>query len=188
MDIKEQKKEIRRKIRELKKSVPQEEWMQKSIAIEQKLLQNPLVAQASTILLYYALPDEVDTTLLLEKLSNRVSGAKKVILPVVDGDILVLKEYIPDEVSSGYRNILEPTGEETINPEEIDLAIIPGVAFDPHCNRMGRGKGFYDKLLPHLKCPNIGIGFEFQIVEKIPCEQFDIPLDYVITENNTYSK
>ncbi len=186
MEIKEIKKELRKKIREIKKTVPQEMRDRFSVAIQEKLLQNDLVKQASTIFLYYALPDEVNTDLLLEKLSNRRGGNKRIILPVVDSDILVLKEYIPEEISTGYQNIQEPSGKGTVSPLEINLAIVPGMAFDANCNRMGRGKGFYDKLLPFLECPAIGLGFSFQIVDEIPCETFDKPLDYVITEDATY--
>lgn len=186
MEIKERKKEIRKIIRELKKSYSQEEKERISIIIQKKLLDNGLVKKAGTIFLYYALPDEVNTSLLLQKLSNRRGGEKRIILPVVNGDILELKEYIPEEMASGYQSIQEPSGEKTINPEEIDLAIVPGVAFDAKCNRMGRGKGFYDKLLPYLECPTIGLGFGFQIIDEIPCEPFDKPLDFVITEKEDY--
>lgn len=186
METREKKKELRKRIREIKKNVPQEMRDSFSLAIQEKLLKNDHVKQAKTIFLYYALPDEVDTSLLLEKLSNRRAGDKKIVLPVVDGDILVLKEYIPEEISTGYQNIQEPTGDETVQPEEMDLAIIPGMAFDSKCNRMGRGKGFYDKLLPFLKCTTIGLGFSFQIVDEIPCEAFDKPLDLIITENADY--
>ena len=186
MEIKELKKGIRKKIKELKTSIPQQVRESSSIAIQEKVLENDLVKEASTIFLYYALPDEVDTVLLLEKLSNRRGGKKKIILPVVEGDILILKEYIPEETVSGYQKIQEPTGNVIINPADIDLAIIPGVAFDRQCNRMGRGKGFYDKLLPYLHCPTIGLGFDFQIIEAVPCEAFDKPLDYVMTESTVY--
>lgn len=186
MEIKEIKKEIRKQIRELKKSIPQQVRERASISIQEKLLENDLIKDASTIFLYYALPDEVDTVLLLKKLSNRRGGEKRIILPVVEGDILVLKEYIPEETVSGYQKIQEPSGNVIIDPAEIDLAIIPGVAFDTRCNRMGRGKGFYDKLLPYLHCPTIGLGFDFQIIESVPCESFDKPLDYVITESAIY--
>ena len=130
----------------------------------------------------------MNTELLLSKLSNRREGNKRIILPVVEGEYLILKEYIPEEMGNGYRNISEPTGNLQIDPSEIELAIIPGMAFDPACNRMGRGKGFYDRLIPYLKCNTIGLGFNFQMVDKIPCEEFDKPLDMVITETEKYKR
>ena len=94
MEIKEQKKEIRKSIRELKKSIPQEDIYALSISIEEKIIGLPEILEAQTILLYYSLPDEVSTELLLQKLSNRREGVKRIILPVVDEDSLILKEYI----------------------------------------------------------------------------------------------
>ena len=188
MDIREQKKEIRKAVRALKNSTPQEERDAKSLAIEEKILSMGIFEQPGTILLYHALPDEVNTDLLLATLSNRREGNKRIILPVVEGEYLILKEYIPEEMSTGYRNISEPTGILQIDPTEIELAVIPGMAFDCSCNRMGRGKGFYDRLIPYLNCTKIGLGFNFQMVEKIPCEEFDQPLDMVVTEFEIYKK
>jgi len=188
MEINDKKKEIRKAIRELKKSISQEERYALSISIEEKIINQPEMSQAQTILLYYSLPDEVNTELLLQKLSNRREGDKRVILPVVDGESLILKEYIPSEIAQGYQNISEPTGDDCIDPAEIELAIVPGVAFDTKCNRMGRGKGFYDRLIPYLKCKTIGLGFGFQVIESIPCDHFDKPLDKVVTEKEIYEK
>lgn len=183
MNIAEQKKELRKHIKALKTGYSLDRLLAKSQKIEEKILQLPQIADAVTILLYHALPDEVNTDLLLEKLSNRLHGNHRIALPVVTGDILILKEYIPEMMESGYNRILEPSNDNIIDPSEIDLAIIPGVAFDSSGNRMGRGKGFYDKLLPNLNCTTIGLAFDFQMVERIPCEEFDRKLDIVITED-----
>ena len=121
MDIREQKKEIRKAVRALKNSTPQEERDAKSLAIEEKILSMGIFEQPGTILLYHALPDEVNTDLLLATLSNRREGNKRIILPVVEGEYLILKEYIPEEMSTGYRNISEPTGNLQIDPSEIEL-------------------------------------------------------------------
>lgn len=186
MEAREKKKEIRRQIRQLKASVIPQSGKQLSMAIQERLLQMDEVSAAGTILLYYNLPDEVATTYLLEKLSSRTGGEKRIILPVVDGENLLLKEYRPGLISGGYCNIMEPEGDECIPAGEIELAIIPGVAFDAGCNRLGRGKGFYDRLLPQLRCRTIGLAYSFQIVDEIPCEPFDKPLDMVLTENALY--
>ena len=186
MDIREQKKEIRKAIRGIKKEMGEALLLEKSLAVQHNLFKEVDFSPYRTILLYYALPDEVNTNMLLSSLSNHLGGDKRIILPVVSGEILILKEYIPNEVANGYMNILEPQEGESIDPSEIEIAVIPGIAFDSKCNRMGRGKGFYDKLLPHMECRTIGLGFDFQIVESIPCETFDKPLDMVITESTCY--
>lgn len=183
MTVAEEKKELRKHIRALKEMYTVAQKLEKSISVQKKVLQLPDIEPSATILLYHALPDEVNTDLILECLSNRRNGNKRVALPVVVGDMLVLREYIPDNMSVGYNNILEPSDNDIIDPSEIDFAIIPGVAFDSRNNRMGRGKGFYDRLLPYLKCKTAGLAFKFQIVERIPCEDFDRPLDMVITED-----
>ena len=188
MDIREQKKEIRKAVRAIKNSTPQEDRNSRSLAIQKSLISMGVFEEPQTILLYHALPDEVNTDYLLNTLSNRRNGTKRIILPVVEGEYLILKEYIPEEMETGYRNISEPTGTVQIDPSQIEFAVIPGVAFDSGCNRMGRGKGFYDRLLPYLNCTTVGLGFDFQIVEKIPCEIFDKPLDMVITETEIYKR
>ena len=186
MDLKEQKKEIRREIRTRKGLLSAEERISLSQAIGEKVLAMEEVSKAGTILLYASLPDEVDTEFLLRRLSSRREGGKKILLPVVEGDNLILKEYVPGNMEKGYCNIEEPQGNECASPSEVDLAIVPGVAFDAECNRLGRGKGFYDRLIPNLKCRMIGLGFNFQIVPSIPCEEFDRPLDVVVTECTVY--
>lgn len=188
MDIKEQKKEIRRMVRTLKGEQTQTEKESASSNIASKLLKLDGIRNSRTILLYHSLPDEVLTSSLIEFLYSPEGGSKRIILPIVDGEYLTLKEYNPEELVSGYRNIMEPSGLKKIDPSEIEFAVIPGVAFDSCCNRMGRGKGFYDKLLPLLKCPKVGLGYSFQIVANIPCDVHDIPLDMVITEDALYCR
>ena len=188
MDIKEQKKEIRKKIRILKGEQTQAEKESASSKIAEKLLQLEEISSSHTILLYHSLPDEVLTTSLIEYLYSPEGGNKRIILPIVDGEYLTLKEYNPAELECGYRSIMEPSGGKIIDPSEVEFAVIPGMAFDSRCNRMGRGKGFYDKLMPHLKCKKIGLGYQFQIVDSIPCDVHDIPLDMVITETDFYCK
>ena len=188
MDIKEEKKEIRKRIRALKGEQSQAEKESASSKIAEKLLQLEEISSSHTILLYHSLPDEVLTTSVIEFLHSPEGGSKRIILPIVEGEYLTLKEYAPDELECGYRNIMEPSGGKIIDPSEVECAVIPGVAFDSCCNRMGRGKGFYDKLLPYLKCKKTGLAYDFQMVEYIPCDKHDIPLDAVITESEIYFK
>ena len=102
---------------------------------------------------------------------------------MVDGDDLLLKPYRPQTAMSPNQwNILEPTADTECfsDYQAIDLALIPGMAFDKDGHRLGRGKGYYDRLLPRLSCPTIGICFPFQKVEKIPVEPWDIPVQRVL--------
>lgn len=112
---------------------------------------------------------------------------KKVLLPVVKGDILELRHYTGKEcLQVGTYGIEEPTGENFISYDEIELGIIPGMSFDRQGNRLGRGKGYYDKLLPLLHTYNIGICYQFQAREEIPAEPFDHRMDEVWTENGRW--
>ena len=186
MEIKEQKKEIRRMIRTLKGEQTQAEKESASATIASRLLNLEGIRNSHTILLYHSLPDEVLTTSVIEYLYSKEGGSKRIILPIVDGEYLTLKEYDPSQLECGYRNIMEPSGLKKVDPAEIEFAVIPGVAFDHACNRMGRGKGFYDKLLPLLNCTKVGLGYDFQMVESIPCDPHDISLDMVITDSAVY--
>ena len=137
--------------------------------------------EASTLLLYYPLPDEVDVCPLISEAHER--GAR-VLLPVVVGDELELRLYEGESsLREGAFGIKEPTGD--LFPfgqyDEIELAVVPGMAFDRGGHRLGRGKGYYDRLLPRL--PNarrIGICFPFQLLDAVPSDVHDVPMKSVM--------
>lgn len=148
--------------------------------ILKQLEETELFRQASCIALYYSIPGEVQTAAFLEKWFDR----KQLLLPLVVGNDLRLLPYKGcDTLTQGVFGIPEPTDIETAIPESnVDLIIVPGVAFDRQLNRMGRGKGYYDRLLSTLQAPKIGICFDFQLQETIPVEPFDKKMDMIITE------
>ncbi len=135
---------------------------------------------ARTVLLYHALPDEVDTHELLSRWLCR----KRLLLPVVDGDDLRLVQYTgPDCLVAGAYGIAEPRGKSFEAYDSIDLAVVPGLAFDAGGNRLGRGRGYYDRLLPRLRqsgCRLLGLCFDFQRVEHVPVEAHDVPVDDIV--------
>lgn len=143
------------------------------------LEQNPAFRMAHTVVLYHSLPDEVYT----HDFCNRWCREKDLLLPVVVGDDLELRRYRSEEdLAMGAFGILEPTGIPFTQPADIDLIVVPGVAFDSRGNRLGRGRGYYDRLLPRLtKARKIGICFPFQLVEHVPTEPLDICMDEIIT-------
>ena len=97
------------------------------------------------------------------------------------------KEYSRITLKPGPFGILEPKADGIEVPKnEIDLIIVPGVAFDKDKNRMGRGRGFYDRLLSTLNAPKVGICFGFQMIPQVPVEPLDKKMDYVITEDTIY--
>lgn len=130
-------------------------------------------------MLYHSLKDEVDTHALIRKWSRK----KRILLPVVVGDDLELRIYTGSEdMTIGAYGIEEPTGELFTDYAAIEFIAVPGVAFDRSGNRLGRGKGYYDRLLPRIPSAyKAGICFPYQLVEEVPAEAFDIRMDEVIT-------
>ena len=142
---------------------------------------HPAFRAANTILLYHSLGDEVDTHTFIKKWSSE----KRILLPVVVGDDLELRIYTgPDDMTTGSYGIEEPTGEVFTDYAAIDLIAVPGVAFDRKGNRLGRGKGYYDRLLPRIPSAyKAGICFPFQLVEEVPADSYDVRMDIIITNN-----
>ncbi len=153
-----------------------------SVEILTLLEAHPLFRDARTVLIYHSMSDEVDT----HGFVDRWSGEKSLILPVVMGDELELRRYTgPQDMAVGSYGIAEPVGEPFTNYDSIDLVVVPGLAFDNAGRRLGRGKGYYDKLLPQIKAPKLGICFPFQLVDEVPAEAFDFRMDGIITLHYT---
>lgn len=175
------KAEIRKQIRELKRAVPLEEKLRRSEGIMHQVEALPNFQQARTVLLYWSMADEVQT----HDFVNKWYKDKVLLLPCVDGDDLVLRRYTGPEcmVAGEQFGIGEPTGPAFTNLDAVELIIVPGVAFDRTGNRMGRGRGFYDRLLKSTpKALKVGVAFDFQMIEEVPVEEFDVKMDAVITE------
>ena len=181
--MKEQKRQLRKLIRQEKSLHPANVLLETSSVLLGLIEKHPRFISAKTILMYHSLSDEVQTHAFVEKWHT----SKKILLPIVQGDILVLRPYTgKNSMQTGAFGIEEPVGENFTDYDEIELGIIPGIAFDRQGNRLGRGKGYYDKLLPLLHSYNIGICYRFQALEKIPAEPFDRNMDEVWTEEGKW--
>ncbi len=133
--------------------------------------------EAKIIALYSALPDELETALIVEKWSK----SKNVVLPVVLDSEMDFYEYESGgAMSRGAFGILEPKYTKKVDPKSIDLVIVPGVVFDREGNRLGRGKGYYDKYLKKTNAYKIGVALNCQIIESIPHEEHDVKMDLVM--------
>jgi len=174
------KNELRQTIRELKKQYTSQQMRVFSESILSHLEENVHFKRAQTVLIYSALPDEVQTSSFLQKWYTE----KLLLLPKVKGEQLTLHPYEGQEsLQIGTFGILEPRTTIFQDFERLDLAIIPGMAFDMTGNRLGRGRGFYDRLLIKLRPYNtyiIGVAFPFQILKEIPTNQTDIRMDCVL--------
>lgn len=172
------KEEIRKSIRQKKKLLSSEDKLQASELVFKQLFQLEQWKKANRVLSYHSLPDELQTIEYLDKMLS-----KELFLPKVDGDTLKIVAYDKSRLITGAYNILEPDDNNYFPVEDIELIIIPGVAFDKQKNRLGRGKGYYDKLLSNTDAFKIGICYDFQLVEEIPADSHDIKMDIVITPN-----
>lgn len=174
-----EKNEIRRKIKALRSMLLDHEKMSAAEEVFEQLEKTAAFLLADRILMYHSLPDELSTHKFLDKWHDR----KRFFLPRVNGVNLEILPYDKSRLELGAFHIEEPTGDETVSADEIELVIVPAVAYDRKGNRLGRGKGFYDRLLASTKATKIGVGYEFQIVDEIPAEPHDVPMDMVISQH-----
>ena len=152
--------------------------------IRGKIIQSPEIITASTIATYVSYQSEVDTHQLI---THWLSERKRVVVPkVIDNNLSFFEINQMSDVVPGYRGILEPTNVSTItNPMEIDVCIVPGLAFDINGYRLGYGKGFYDRFLASYPHISIGICFTNQLFYEIPHTKADIPVRCIITDTVT---
>ena len=172
---------LRSEIALLKESYSEDDLRTYSSQIFERLTQTEVFKESKCILAYYSFGREVFTHEFVEKYAN----SKKIILPVVQKDRLVLREYKgEDQLHLSDYGILEPIGPDLADYSQIDLGIIPGVVFDRSLNRLGRGKAYYDRLLPLLGNTYLtGVCFSFQLKNNIPVEPHDFRMDCVITQD-----
>lgn len=171
---------LRKRIKDMKRQFSDKELEELSLPIISRLLAHPVITCSQTILMYYSLPDEVNTHHAINQL---VQSGKTVLLPrVVDGENMEIRVYErPDNLAPGHYGIMEPTGKKYNEYEKIDVAVVPGMAFDQHGHRLGRGKGYYDRFLPKAaRAYKIGVCFDFQKQNCIPADSHDIAMDCVI--------
>ena len=176
------KKEMRRMVRELKRAVTLDEKRRRSAPIMEQVEQLEAFVKARTVLLYWSMDDEVYTHAFADRWHER----KRLLLPCVEGEDLLLRQYRGRQsLRPGPEfGIPEPVGPIFDRLDEVEMIVVPGVAFDRQGNRMGRGRGFYDRLLKSTPAAlKVGVAFDFQMFDSIPVEPFDVAMDVVVTES-----
>ncbi len=173
------KSEVRALIRQRYHATTTAQRAQWAQAICSGLLADERLQQAHIVLAYYPLADEVDITPLLQ---HFLEHDKVVLLPqVMSATELVLRQFTGEiAIDKGLLGTTNATGEIFCDYDSISAALIPGVAFTMTGQRLGRGKGYYDRLLAHL--PHTykrAVYFPYQLVDTLPHEQHDIMMDYV---------
>lgn len=176
------KQDLRRAVAARKALLSAHERLEAARAVFDALERLTAFTLAENILLYHSLPDELPTHEFLDKWGK--SRGKRFFLPRVNGVNLDILPYDSSRMALGAFHIEEPQGDDTVDMSEIDMVVVPGVAFDRSRNRLGRGKGFYDRLLAGSRAVTVGVAFDCQLfdADEIPVEPHDVALDYIITE------
>ncbi|MCL2297053.1 MAG: 5-formyltetrahydrofolate cyclo-ligase [Proteobacteria bacterium] len=191
------KQEIRRRVLALRDGLSADERAAHSQRIAQRIMVLPSFLAARTVLLFHPFGSEWEATLLVQE---ALQNGKTVVLPRVLSNqgtsrrmVLQTIEDIARDTAPGMRGIFEPLPERpVVSPGAIDWVLVPGVAFTPRGDRLGYGGGFYDQLLPQMTArvlrhvprhvPHIAGAFDVQIVDALPTDPHDCPMDAIYTE------
>jgi len=186
-DIRIAKKELRNTIKTMLSAVSKEEAASASRSVLEALLNLEQWNNSDTLLAFVSMKDELDTSIILQK---ALEQGKKLYVPRVEGSDLVFCRItdLSAELTPGAFGILEPVqGLPVLDVETFSgqsaVALVPGVAFDREKYRLGRGKGFYDRFFAHAgdSLYKIGIGYSFQLVDRVPRENHDRKLDFIVS-------
>jgi 5-formyltetrahydrofolate cyclo-ligase len=174
MDLKD---DLRQLIKFKKQSLTINEIQKKSIEICSLIEHNLHFNDAAIVVSYWPLSKEVN----LIDLNNKYCCKKTILLPVIEHDEIILKQYSENSLLiDGPLGIKVPVGDVFTDVQSIDLVLVPGVAFDQQNNRLGRGKGFYDRFLKKINAYKIGVCYQFQLFGSIPTTKDDIKVDEII--------
>jgi len=184
LDVQQQKQRLRENFLNTRTALSEAEYFIKSEEIVARLVKQPEFVSASTVHCYVSMEErrEVNTKELIKKV---LAQPKRLAVPVTDFETMRLKSYLLKRFEDLEKNkwgVLEPREGVQLSPREFDLVIVPMVGGDEDRNRIGYGKGFYDRFLSEVTCTTIGLSFECCIAESVPAEDFDVPLHKVITE------
>ena len=177
--------EMRRQIMRRLKEQPKEERLRKSRLIWRKLTRLAAFRRAGWVCTYVALPYEVQTWQMIERM---LEAGKRVVVPWVlsDGGLALCEVREPEsDLAPGAFGVLEPVPgkRKDVAPDQLDLVLVPGLAFDAQGHRLGHGKGYYDRLLSKLPdgVPTVGLGYDFQLLKNLPSEPHDRVVKRVLT-------
>ena len=180
---------LRKELKEKLNKIPKALYEHRSYMIAQTLFKDPLWREANTIGITISIPPEVDTYQMIRKAWEE---GKTIVVPKCSPkerkmDFHILTRF--DQLQSVYLNLLEPIEDQTemINPNAIDLLIVPGLGFSEDGYRLGVGGGYYDRFLEFYQGHTISIAFQEQILNHIPIEPHDLPVAKIITEERSYN-
>jgi 5-formyltetrahydrofolate cyclo-ligase len=179
------KKELRQELRRRLNLITPAEWSERSTLACRRLIEQTEYRRAEVVMIFLSMPSEVDTSQIA---LHCWSNIKRVLAPKVSWE---QRRMLPTQINSltsdvqqGVLGIREPTEGLPIPVADIDLVIVPGLAFDGAGNRLGRGRGFYDRFLSHRDFQGVacGLALEDQVVEAVPAEQKDVRVHMLVTD------
>ena len=183
LDLTTRKGDLRRQIRAQLKALTAEERRQASIAACELLRRQAVWRTAKNILFYAAIPGEIDVAPLVEEAlaEGKTAALPGFIAETGAYDAFVIR-HLTDDCAPGKFAISEPKpGCVRLALNRLDLVLVPGVGFDATGHRLGRGQGYYDRLLANINAVKCGVAFDVQMVERLPAETHDIRMNCLLT-------
>lgn len=173
---------IRDEMKIKRKAMSREEVMVKSLIAQSTFLDSDIYRDSETLMLYIPIGNETSTLEIIEKAHN---DRKTVLVPVTDSKTYELSAHriTRDSVfEKGTFSVTEPKEKAVFEASKIDVVLVPGVAFSRDGNRIGFGKGCYDKFLKGTEAIKVGFCYDFQVTDEFYADSFDIEMDCLITE------
>ncbi len=182
------KEDIRQRIHQQRLALSAADVRRRGDTVRGRLVGMDLYGRAGCLGCYASVKNEVDTHRLIQA---ALDEGKRVGVPATQekGVMTHLEIHTFSSLRPGPFGLLEPggTGRVEIPPGELDLVVVPGIAFDRRGNRIGFGGGYYDRFLVRTAAPKIGLAYDFQVLDRLPTDPHDIRLDFLVTEEAVYT-
>lgn len=177
--LRDEKADLRRRIRKALAALPPLRRAQEEAIVNAYVASDPVWRGASVVLAYHAKTPEFS---VVAACNEALRAGRRLVMPRVEGRRLELHEVSAwEDLVPGAFGLREPRPElPVVAPEDIEVALVPGLAFDGVGNRLGQGGGFYDRLLPRVAGPTWGTGFDVQVVARVPHGEEDVPVGRVL--------
>jgi 5-formyltetrahydrofolate cyclo-ligase len=186
-ETRREKDDLRREMARLRASMPPPERARLTDLVEETLFGLPQVGSARTVLLFYSFGTEVGTAGMAARL---LADGKRLLLPFLTeaGDMEAAEVRPGERLEASDYGPREPPSRVPVDPSAVDLVVAPGLAFDREGHRLGYGGGHYDRFLARMggEAPRVGVAFSLQIVERVPVEPGDEPVDVVVTDQGWF--
>jgi 5-formyltetrahydrofolate cyclo-ligase len=181
--LKQAKRRLRREVLTARDALPPRERATRADRIVDRLLTLPEIGAARTAMAYWSFGSEVETARLIDRW---LAAGVRVVLPRIAGDAIEAVAYRPGDAlrETGF-GAMEPSGGTVVGPDDVDVVVVPGVAFDRTGHRVGYGGGFYDRFLPRTRrgAFAVAVAYGLQVVEEVPRGGGDRRVDAIVTED-----